>query len=66
MYVCMKNERDLVIGHQCMETAMNTDSEFGGGQRHRRETVRNCRILQIGDVCHFLRVTKKGYGTAVC
>lgn len=56
----------ILIGHQCMETAMSTDSEFGGGQRRRRERVRNCRILQIGDVCHFLSVTKKGYGTAVC
>lgn len=53
MYVCMENERDLVIGHQCMETAMSTDSEFGGRQRHRRESVRNCRILQIGGLPFF-------------
>ena len=45
---------------------MSTNSGLGGGQRHRRERVRNRKILQTNDVCHFLSVTKKGYGTAVC
>lgn len=49
-----------------METAISADSEFKGGQGRRREGERNCRILQISDVRCFLRVTKKGYGTAVC